>query len=186
MPVDDHGGSDGLAGDVGQIPDGARRYLRILRTNSAIDFGRRQVEASQFGGVDPDAHGALGTKQLGLTDTGNALQFGQHVARGVVTQRHDIEVRVVRRQHGEQQKVRSRLIDPNAGLRHCRWQAWCCARQPVLYIHLGQIGIGAGFKGQRQIARAICLGDRLHVNQSGRTVHFALDDTDHRVFESLG
>ena len=144
-------------GDVGQVADGARRHLRVLRADRGVDVGRRQVEADQLGRVDPDAHRALGAEQLRLADAGHALDLGQHVARGVVAQRDRVEGRVVGRQDGEQQEVGARLVDAHALLRHRRRQARRGARQAVLHVDLRQVGVGAGLEAERDLAGAVGL-----------------------------
>ena len=90
---------------------------------AALTSAGDRLKPDQLGRVDPDAHGALGAEQLGLADAGHALDFGQHVARGVVAQRDRVDGRVVRRQDGEQQEVGARLVHAHALLRHRRRQA---------------------------------------------------------------
>ena len=82
--------SNGLARQAGQITNGATGYLRILCADGTDDLSRRQLEAFQLAGVQPDAHGLFGTKQLHLAYARQALDFWHHVARCVVTQAHHI------------------------------------------------------------------------------------------------
>jgi len=51
-----------------------------LRADGGRDIGGREVDAQQFGRVDPDAHGTLGAKQLGLADARQTLYFGHDAA----------------------------------------------------------------------------------------------------------
>ena len=186
LAVHDHGRGNALPSDVGQIANRARGNLRVLRRDGLGHVRRRQRKAGQLGWINPDTHGALGAEQLRLADAGQALEFRNHVARGVVAQRNRVNRRIVRRQHGEQQEVRARFVHAHALLRHRRRQARRGPREAVLHIDLRQIRAGAGFKGQRQRAGAVGLGDRLHVDQAGRAVHLALNDAQDAVFERLG
>ena len=185
LPLQHHRREDRLPGQVGQLADGARRDLRVLRADRRGHVGGRQVEADQLGRVDPDAHRPFGAEQLRLADAGHALQFGQHRARRIVAQRDRVELRVVRRQDREQQEVRACLVDAHALLRHRRRQPRRGAAQPVLHVDLRLVRIGAGLEAQRDLPAAVGLADRFHVDQPGRAVHLALDDADHAVFERL-
>ena len=160
--------------------------MHVLCADGRDHVGRRQVVALQLGRVDPHAHRALRAEQLRLADAGNALDLGQHVARGVVAQRDRVILRVVGREDGEQQEVRARLVHAHALLRDHRRQTRRRTGQAVLHVHLGQIGVGAGREVERDGARAVGLAHRFHVHQSGRTVHLALDHADHAVFQCLG
>jgi hypothetical protein len=186
LAADHHGGGNALAGHVGQLADLAGRHLGVLRADGGGHVGGGQVEALQLGRVDPDAHGALGAEQLGLAHAGQALDLGQHAARRVVAQRHRVPGRVVGRQDGEQQEVAACLVHAHALLRHGRRQARRGARQAVLHIHLGQVGVGAGLEAQRDLPGAVGLRHGLHVDQAGRAVHLLLDHRQHAVFQRLG
>ena len=186
LAIDHHGGGNALPGEVGQIANGTAGHLGVLGADGGIDIGWGQGKAGQLDGIDPDAHGPLGAKQLHLPNARNTLQLRLNIARGVVTQGGRVDVRVGRRQNGKEQKVGARLVHPHPLLGHHRGQAWRSAGQAVLYIHLRQVGIGAGLKTDRHRAGAIGLGHRLHVNHAGRAVHLALNHRQHAVLQRLG
>ena len=175
----------GLAGDVRQVADRARRDLRVLRADRGVDVGRRQVEADQLGRIDPDAHRALGAEQLRLADAGHALDLGQHVARRVVAQRDRVERRVVGREDREQQEVGARLVDAHALLRHRCRQA---RRRRATGGSARRPAPGRGWcrsaKVSVMLAGAVGLADRLHVDQAGRAVHLLLDHADARCLRA--
>jgi hypothetical protein len=54
------------------------------------DIGRLQAEGDQLGGVEPDAHGALGGEQLRLADAGNALHEGSYSIKAQVANQGQI------------------------------------------------------------------------------------------------
>ena len=107
LAIDHHGGGDALPRHVGQIANGAAGDLRVLRADGCRDICRRELVTRQPCGLNPDAHGAFGAEQLCLPDARQALELGHDVARTVVAQCDGIKRRVLRGQHGKQQKVRA-------------------------------------------------------------------------------
>ena len=181
-----HRGGDLLARDVGQVADGAAGHLGVLAADGGCHVLGRELVALQLGGIEPDAHRLFRAEQLCLAYAGHTLDFGHDIARGIVAQGHRvIGLGVLGRQHDEQQEVGRRLVHAHALLRHGRRQARRGARQAVLHVHLRQIHVGAGLEADGDAARAIGLGHRLHVDQTGRAVHLALDHGQHAVFEHL-
>ncbi|MNE86612.1 hypothetical protein D3C80_1837300 [compost metagenome] len=99
---------------------------------------------------------------------------------------HGAEVGVLRRQHDKQQEVGGGLVHLHTLLRHGGRQARRGARQAVLHVDLGQLGVGALGKADGDGARAVGLGGGLHIQQAVGTVHFPFDHGQHAVFEGLG
>ena len=179
-------GGDALLQHVGDVADRARRDLRVLLRDRVVDGVHRHLVADQLGRIDPHAHRALGAEQLRLADAGDALDFRQHVARGVVAQRDRVVGRVVGGQDREQQEVRARLVHAHALLRHRRRQPRRGAREAVLHVDLGEVGVGARLVADRDGAGAVGLADRLHVDHARRAVQFLLDDADDGLVHRLG
>ena len=180
-----NGGRGACARSAGQVAQSATRNLLVLRGDGCIDGCDRQPKALQLGRIDPDAHGAARSKQLGLTDAIQTLDF-----------RHDIAVYIVgdvvtRGLPGcglksqNHQEVAHGLVDPHAkGLNHL-WQAGQNTSEAVLHVYLSQVRVGAGGKrdGQGTLTTRRCRG--LHIHQTLRAVDFALDQLQYGVRHGL-
>ena len=80
-----HGGADGLAVGDGQVTHHAAGYLGVLRPNGRRHVAGSELKACELGRINPDAHGALGAKNLHLPNAGQPLNFWHDVARNVVS-----------------------------------------------------------------------------------------------------
>ena len=81
-----HGGADGLAVGDGQVTHHAAGHLGVLRPNGRRHVAGSELKARELGRINPDAHGALGAKNLHLSNTGQSLNFWHDVARDIVSQ----------------------------------------------------------------------------------------------------
>ena len=78
------GGGEGLPGNCRQRADAARRDLPVLCGDGGGDVGGGQAVTAQFFRIEPNAHRGFGAELAHATDAGDALQFGDDVAHGVV------------------------------------------------------------------------------------------------------
>ena len=181
-----HGGVQLLALDGRRAAQFTGRHFRILRLHGRDHVRRGQVEALQLGRIEPDTHGVLRTEQCHIAHTGNTAERIDDVGGHIVAQVGLVHLAVFGNEAEHHQEVLRRLRHDQALLRDSRRQQWRGQLQLVLYLHLGDVGIGAAGKRQRDADAASRIARRGHVAQAVDPLHLLFDDLGDGVFHGLG
>ena len=184
LALDQHRRVQLLTRGGGQLAETAGRHLDVLLGDGAGHVGRGQADRHQATGVEPDAQGVLGAKQLGLAHPVQPAQFVDHVARQVVAQGGGVEARVGGGEGDEQQVAGGSLLDLDALLGDRPRQARLHHLEAILDVHLGQLRIGAGLEGHGQGGAALAAAGR-EVEQVIDAIEFLLDQADHTLVQGL-
>ncbi len=177
--------SDALIADGWRAAECPRRDLKILAGDRRRHFGHAEIESGELGRIDPHAHCALGAELLNATDTGHALQFLDHIARGIVPQRFGVGIAALGLNVDQREEVGRGGLDVHTCLAHDLRQAWLGGLEAVLYIDLREFGIGARLErsGDRGGAGGICAA--LEIEQLLHARDFTLDQADDRIVHHL-
>jgi hypothetical protein len=158
---------------------------RVLRFDRDLDIVRRQVQAEQLVGIEPHAHGALGREQPRPTDTGQAPDLGQDVARRHVAEADLVEAAVARRERDELEDSAARLGDHDAPLAHLLRQTLLNALDAVLKVDRGKLDVGIRIEVDDDLDLAGGVAGRFVVEDVGGAVELILYDPGDAEIEVL-
>ncbi|KAF5044628.1 hypothetical protein DSECCO2_489730 [anaerobic digester metagenome] len=177
---------DALLLDRGQAAQLAGRDLGVLGPDGGGHVGRGQAVGVQPVGVEPDAHGVLGSEQGDLAHALHATQPVEDVGGHVVGQLRPVHGAVLGHETQDLHEVLDGLGDLHALGLHFLGQQGHGQLQLVLNLDLGDVGVGAGLEGQGDGGLARGLAGRGHIVEVVDALHLLLDDLGHRVFKRLG
>ena len=165
-----------MSRDGRQTTQLAAGHLGVLYPDGGIHVGGRQRKLRQPIRVEPDAHRVLGTELQHLADAIHAAQRFEHVRCDKIAQIRHAQAAIFGYERQHHQVGLADLVDLHALLRDFVRQQRQGGLQLVLHLHLGNIGVGAGLEGQRQlrVTGDVALGG--HVQQAVQADHFLLDD----------
>ncbi len=163
-----------------------RGDLIVLNLQRIDDVDRREVVFIQQIAVQPDAHGVLRAEQLHIAHAVEAADRVFHVGGDIVRNIVLGGGRVIRDKAGNQQEAAAGFFDANPLLLYFLRQQRRSQLQFVLHLHLGDIRIGAGLKGERNGYRPGGVAGRRHIHQVVDTVHILFDNLSDRILHGLG
>ena len=159
--------------------------LHVLPAHAIEGFGCRHAISAQLVGIEPDAH-AVGRAELRCAaDALDALHAIEDLRRDDVLQLLRGNAVVLRANRDRHQEIRIRLGDRDALLNDLAWQSRRGECHAVLRLHGRDVGIRAGFEGQRDAghARGTRRGEIQHVVDAGELL---LDNLRDGAFDGFG
>src|SRR5690606_25038841 len=162
-----------------------RRNLHVLRADRVRNIHRSQGEVVQLGRIEPDAHRILRTEDLEVADTRGTRDGVLDVGHDVVRQVASGHAAVGGNHTEHHEEVTHGLGHPDALLLHFLRQQRRGQLQLVLYLHLGDIRVGALVEGDGDRHAAVGVALRGHVTEAVDAVHLLFDDLHHGVLHRL-
>jgi hypothetical protein len=171
-----HAGVQLLPGHRRQAAELAGGHLGVLDADGVVHIGQREAVLREPVRVHPNAHGVLGAEQQHIAHAVDAADRLDDVRGDEVTDVGYVHAAVFGHQRQHHQVGLADLVDLHALLLHLRRQQRHGQRQFVLYLHLGDVGVGAGLERQRDLRIAGRVALRAHVQQAVKADHLLLDD----------
>ena len=180
------GNGDLLARQGGQAADLAAGHLIVLGLHGIGHVRRRELVLLEFGRIAPYPHGVLSAEQVKVADPGHTADRILNVGRNIVADIRGGHAAVFGYESNDKQEVFSGFGHLDAlALDRLRQQGHG-QLQLILHLHLGDIHVGAGVKGQGDggLARGVAGG--VYIVEVVKTLHLLLNDLSHRVFNGFG
>ena len=132
---------------VGVFAEGTGSGFHVLLGQGGGDVGRHQAVLGHHVGLEPHAHGVVGTKGEHVAHTIDTLEFGHHVDFHVVIDKFGIVLAGFIYQCHSHQHGGLALLGDNAHLVNLRGQEVGSLRHAVLHVHSGHVGVEALAEG---------------------------------------
>src|SRR6266446_426187 len=155
--------------------------LHVLRLQRRGHVERRKGEAVELARVEPDSHRVLRAEDAQVADAVDPADRVLDVRHDVVGDVELVHAVVGRDEADDHQERVGRLGDADAGLLDLLRQVRRGELQLVLHLHLRDVRVGAGRKGERRGRLPGVVADRGHVEQVVQAAHLLLDDLHYRV-----